>query len=120
MKPSIDATSFGSITVSGEQYEKDIMIHLNGEVTKRKKKLSKATYGTSHIVSLDEAEYIYEKGAELLIIGSGQYGALKLSNEASEFFRQKGFTVKLLPTPQAMAAWNSAKGSVIAMFHITC
>lgn len=120
MKPCIDETSFGSITISGEQYEKDIMIRLNGEVTKRKKKLSKAKYGTSHIVSLDEAKYIYEDGAELLIIGSGQYGALKLSDEAIEFFRQQGCMVKLLPTPQAMDAWNDAEGSVIGMFHLTC
>ena len=52
MKPHINDTSFGSITIAHEEHEHDVIIRLNGEVEKRKKKLSKALYGTSHIVSL--------------------------------------------------------------------
>ena len=55
MQPRIEGTDFGSITIAHEDYEHDVIIHLNGEVEKRKKKLSKALYGTSHIVSLAEA-----------------------------------------------------------------
>ncbi len=49
-----------------------MVIRLSGAIKKRKKKLSKAVYGTSHTISLDEAKQIYEDGAERLIIGSGQ------------------------------------------------
>ncbi len=38
MKPKIDSTSFGSITVNGETYKYDILIRLNGQVEKREKK----------------------------------------------------------------------------------
>ena len=62
MKPKIDSTSFGSITVDGETFEYDILIRLNGQVEKREKALSKELYGTSHKVSLEEAKYIYEEG----------------------------------------------------------
>ncbi len=62
MKPKIDKTKFGSITVSGKKYEHDILIRLNGEVEKRKKNLSKEIFGTSHIISMAEAEYVYEEG----------------------------------------------------------
>ena len=55
------------------------MIRLSGKVKKRKKKLSKEQYGTSHTVSLAEAEHIFDEGAERLIIGSGQQGNVKLS-----------------------------------------
>src|SRR5713226_2543910 len=72
MKPSIDQTSFGSITIEGTVFEHDVIIRLNGQVEKRKKKLSKAVYGTSHIMSLAEAKHVYEKGTQRLIIGSGQ------------------------------------------------
>jgi hypothetical protein len=41
---------------------------------KRKKKLSKKLYGTSHIVSKDEAKFVFEKGCRQLILGSGQDG----------------------------------------------
>lgn len=64
MKPKIDSCEFGSITIDGADFEHDVLIRLSGEIKKRKKKLSKAVFGTSHIISLDEAEYIFEKGAE--------------------------------------------------------
>ena len=120
MRPSIDGTEFGSITISGELYEHDVVIRLSGNVKKRKKKLSKAKYGTSHKVSLEEAEHIFEAGAKRLILGSGQSGSVELSDEAAEFFRKNGCSVQLLPTPQAITAWNAAKGAVIGMFHVTC
>jgi len=120
MRPAIDGTAFGSITIAGEVYEHDVVIRLSGDVKKRKKKLSKAQYGTSHRVSRDEAEHIFEAGAKRLILGSGQSGAVELSEEAAEYFRTKGCTVQRLPTPQAITAWHAAKGAVIGMFHVTC
>jgi hypothetical protein len=120
MRPSIDGTAFGRITIAGEVYEHDVVIRLSGDVKKRKKKLSKAQYGTSHKVSLDEAEHIFEVGAKRLILGSGQHGAVELSEEAAAYFRTKGCAVQLLPTPQAITAWNAATGAVIGMFHVTC
>jgi hypothetical protein len=120
MRPSIDGTEFGSITVSGEVYEHDIVIRLGGNVKKRKKKLSKAKYGTSHKVSLAEAEHMFEAGAKRLILGSGQSGSVELSDEAAEYFRKNGCAVQLLPTPQAITAWNAAQGAVIGVFHVTC
>jgi hypothetical protein len=120
MRPKIDKTKFGSITVGGEKYEYDILIRLNGKVEKRKKKLSKEKYGTSHTTSLAEAEYVYQKGVENLIIGSGQSGLVKLSDEAAEFFKQKNCKVELLPTPEAIERWNKTKKSTIGLFHITC
>ena len=120
MKPRIDDTEFGSITIAGDRFEHDVLIRLGGEVTKRKKKLSKAVYGTSHTVSLAEAEYIHESGAERLIVGTGQNGMVALSAEAAEYFARKGIAVDLAPTPEAIGRWNKAKGSVIGLFHVTC
>jgi len=68
MNPKIDKTKFGTITISGTKYDYDVIIRLDGRVEKRKKKLSKAIYGTSHTISLDEAKYVYENGAEQLIV----------------------------------------------------
>jgi hypothetical protein len=120
VRPFIEGTKFGGITISGELYNFDVLIRLSGKVERRKKKLSKAKYGTSHKVSLEEAKQIFELGAEQLIVGTGQSGQLKLSNKADEFFREKGCSVILLPTPEAIASWNGTDGAVIGMFHITC
>ena len=119
MQPLIEKTKFGSISINGDKYKNDIVIRLNGKIKKRKKDLSKRIFGTSHMVSLEEAEHIYDKGAERLIIGSGQEGKVKLSPEAAEYFLGKTCQVELLPTPQAILAWNEADGAVIAMFHVT-
>ena len=120
MKPSIDQTTFGSMTIEGSVFEHDVLIRLSGQVKKRKKKLSKAIYGTSHILSLDEAKHVYEDGAERLMIGTGQYGNVRLSEEAADYFKRKQCQVELLPTPEAIRAWNEAEGTVIGLFHVTC
>jgi len=120
MKPKIDKTEFGWILIEGVPFEHDVLIRLDGQVKKRKKKLSKAIYGTSHTVSLDEARYVYEEGAERLIVGAGQYGLVELSDEAAGYFERQGCRVELLPTPQAIQSWNEAEGAVIGLFHVTC
>jgi hypothetical protein len=70
----IEGTTFGTITIDGKTYEHDVIIRLSGEVVKRKKKLSKKYYGTSHVLSKDEAKFVFERGCEQLILGSGQMG----------------------------------------------
>jgi hypothetical protein len=120
MRPEIDGTKFGSITIDGDVLDHDVVIRLNGKVKKRKKKLSKAIYGTSHVISLDEAKQVYQEGAKQLIIGSGQYGNVTLSDEAKAYFKRKKCQVKLLRTPDAIAIWNKTKGALIGLFHVTC
>ena len=120
MRPTIQGTQFGRITVADKEYERDIVIRPSGKVKKRKKKLSKKRGGSSHLVSLDEAKHIFRKRAERLIIGTGQQGGLQLSEEAQEYFKRKGCPVELLPTPQAVEEWNKSEGKTIGMFHVTC
>jgi hypothetical protein len=62
MRPRIDRTQFGSVTIGGKVYEHDVLIRLDGQVEKREKKLSKAVYGTSHTISLAEARHVYQQG----------------------------------------------------------
>ena len=64
----IDGSEFGIIIIDGETYSHDVLIRVSGEIKKRRKKLSKRIYGTSHIMSLEEAEFVYEKGLSLIHI----------------------------------------------------
>jgi hypothetical protein len=120
MKPTLSGTGFGWIDVGEERISHDILIRLDGEVTKRKKKLSKEIYGTSHTISLAEAEYIYQDGAEGLLIGGGHFGRVRLSPEAKAFFEEKNCPVTLKTTPVAVKAWNKSEEKLIGLFHITC
>jgi hypothetical protein len=96
----IENTAFGNITMDGKTYEHDVVVHLSGEVVKRKKKLSKNYYGTSHILSKDEAKFVFEKGCEQLIVGSGQMGNVRLSPEAEAYFAKKNCKVSVTADPQ--------------------
>lgn len=120
MKPNLDGTGFGWIDVNSERVDHDIIIRLDGTVSKRKKKLSKELYGTSHTISLAEAEYIYEEGSRGLLIGAGQFGRVRLSPEAAGFFKEKDCPVTILPTPGAVKAWNESQDKILGLFHITC
>jgi hypothetical protein len=101
----IDGTEFGSITISGKTYDHDVVIRLSEEVVKRKKKLSKRIYGTSHTVSEDEARFVFEKGCK----------------EAAAFFEKKGCGVIAEPTPDAIRTFNRRpKPKIIGLFHVTC
>jgi hypothetical protein len=71
-------------------------------------------------VSAEEAEHIYDEGAEQVIVGTGQHSVLKLSGETAAFFNDHNCKVQAVPTPDAVNAWNEAQGKVIAMFHVTC
>ena len=116
----IDRSEFGSITVDGKTYDHDVIVRLSGEILKRKKKLSKQLYGTSHVVSEDEAKFVFEKGCRQLILGSGQEGNVRLSPEAEAFFAKKNCQVVIQPTPQAIRSFNEAHGKKIGLFHVTC
>ena len=116
----IEDTTFGSITIDGKNYEHDVVVRLSGEVVKREKKLSKKYYGTSHVLSKDEAKFVFKKGCDQLILGSGQEGNVHLSPEAQAYFAKKGCAVLLQPTPKAIQTFNTSHAKKIGFFHVTC
>ena len=111
----IEGTTFGTITIDGKTYEHDAIIRLSGEVVKRKK-----YYGTSHVLSKDEAKFVFESGCEQLILGSGQMGNVHLSPEAEAYFAKKGCKVLLQSTPEAIHVFNRSHAKKIGLFHVTC
>jgi hypothetical protein len=72
------------------------------------------------MISQEEARYVYEEGAEMLIIGAGKYRRVGMSIQAGKYLKQKGCRVKLMATPKAIKAWNTAGEKVIGLFHVTC
>ena len=117
----IDATTFGAITINGKTYDHDVIIRLSGAVEKRRKRLSKEMYGISHIVSKPEAKFLFEDGCELLIVGAGQDGNVRLSPEAKGYFGKKHCRVVLQRTPEAVLTYNkSPRKKKAALMHVTC
>lgn len=120
MKPAINETSFGSITIDGTRYMHDVVIHLDGKISKRKKKLSKKFTGRSHLLSEQEAKHIYQSGTKKVILGTGQNGVLKVSDDAMKYFYKKNCVLEICPTPRAIEYWNIETNPVVGLFHVTC
>ena len=116
----IERSEFGNITINGKTYQHDVIISISGKVSKRKKKLSKQVYGTSHIISKEEVKSVFEKGCDLLVVGAGQEGQARLSQEASEYLAKKKCAVLVLPTQEAIRQFNQSKAKKIGLIHVTC
>jgi hypothetical protein len=120
VEPQVIKTGFGWITLGADRYNHDIVIGLDGIVRKRRKKLSKQVYGTSHKISLAEARDVLEEGCEVLLISAGVFGRVGLSDEAKAYFDGHSVQVVVLPTQQAVRRWNAMTGKAVGLFHVTC
>lgn len=119
--PRLEETRFGSITIDGEIYDNDVIIRPDGTIKKRKKKLSKKYYGTSHCVSLEEIQQVLKDDKpEELYIGAGQAGQLDLSPEARRFVDELEIRVQRQDTPHILKPYNQAKSQRTALIHVTC
>ncbi len=116
----IEGSEFGNITIDGKTYEHDVIVRLSGKVKKRQKKLSKRQYGTSHIISRAEAKFVFEKGCDVIIVGAGHEGNVRLSPEARAYFEKKRCGMILQPTPEAIRSFNHSKANKIGLMHVTC
>src|SRR5262245_57113197 len=76
--------------------------------------------GTSHVLSKEEAKFVFERGCNQLIVGSGQIGNVRLSPEAEAYFEKKDCKVLLQPTPDAIQVFNKSHAKKIGLFHVTC
>ena len=120
MLPRIDKSAFGWIKIAGKKYKHDIVIELDSSIRRRNKKLSKAQYGTSHMISLDEAIDIFSPGLESLLIGSGMFDSVRLSDQATTYYLEMGVNIVILPTQKAISYWNDNDQNMIGVFHVTC
>jgi glucokinase len=118
--PRIDEIEFGQVTVDGDRLDHDIHIRANGKLKKRKKKWGRKDHGTSHVVGPRELKKALKKGAEVLIIGEGFDGMLRLADEGREMLDQRGVRWQIVPTPDAPEAFEEAEGRKALILHVTC
>jgi len=112
--------SFGSITIFGKKYKKDIIIHVDGSITKREKKKSrdlKPLYGHTPL-SEKELEFLYEEKPEIVYVGIGYESALPITAEAQEILGE--FTTFVIPTPEIVGNIEGEKRKFAAIIHVTC
>jgi hypothetical protein len=120
MKTISVKSEFGWIKVNGEKYEKDIVIHSDGSVTKREKKKSKdlkPEYGHTPL-SERELEFLPQEHFDALYVGTGHAAALPITPQALEILKK--YNAIILPTPEVIGKIEQEQGKFVALIHITC
>ncbi|MCW4017241.1 MAG: hypothetical protein NWF00_00930 [Candidatus Bathyarchaeota archaeon] len=112
--------SFGSVQVFGEKYETDIVVHVDGRVTKRKKKKSKEfklIYGHTPL-SENELDFLGDEKPEVVYVGTGYDAALPITEKAQKALAK--FETVVLPTPELIERFELEKRAAVAIIHVTC
>jgi len=117
----IEHCSFGQVVIDGQPYG-DVLI-VAGQIRPRNRELLKQLYGTSHTVGAEEKSELLSGKPDYLIIGTGQYGSLKVPEEVVTAAKQQQTKVIIKNTPEISSDFNSLwhKGFKInALIHTTC
>ena len=113
-------TGFGWIEIGGTRYDHDIVIHADGSIAKRKKKVSKREkehYGHTPLSGEELLDLLREQ-PDVVYIGTGQYGDLPLTPDAIALLAP--FVSVIKPTPEILALIELEKPSYVAILHVTC
>ena len=112
----IEQYSFGSITISGKQYRSDLKI-INGQVYPDWLRKS------GHSVDVDEVADFLNAKPDYLIIGSGVFGSMKLTDQLKQHLTDHGIQVIEEPTIIAIGIFNlmyADDKNVAGGFHLSC
>ena len=114
----IEAYSFGSITIDGKQYTKDVIISASGV-------LSPWWRTEGHSLGTGDLESILPDPPDILVIGTGSLGVMKVPEETIAFLKERAIEPRVMRTGRAVEEFNmllSKLGAdkVMAALHLTC
>ena len=111
----IDSYEFGKIVVNSRKYTSDLIISKKGINPNwwRKK---------GHELSKEDIEGILEQKPEILIIGTGYSGVLRVPVDVEHHIRSQGIALIVKRTEEACNEFNKLleKHDVACALHLTC
>lgn len=111
----IDSYTFGRIVINGTAYTSDVLIY-PGRVDAawwRKE---------GHVLRLEDLAEALQARPDVLIIGTGAAGAMRVPRETVDRITDRGIEVKIERTAKAVEVYNGLQGAaaVVAALHLTC
>jgi len=105
---------FGRIEVDGVPYEQDLEILLQEVRAWRRKE--------GHRVYSEDLAGVLAEGPQVLIVGTGYTGLLRVTPMAERLVRDRGIELDVLRTGEAVDAYNelAPRKRVCALLHLTC
>jgi hypothetical protein len=108
---------FGEMIVNGKKYRNDIIVDSRKGVI-----IPRWWREEGHYLQKKDIEKVITKEIEVIVIGTGESGMMKVAEEVKEWFSTIGKKVIIKPTEEARKLYNklSNTNKVIGMFHLTC
>ena len=117
MKLRIDGYSFGRMTIEGQDFTADLIIHQDGRIQ------SNWCRAQGHHLIPGDIATVLDVVSEKLIVGTGASGLMSVSEKVRELCKNRGIEVETYRTALAVDRFNKLKeaGKVVAAcFHLTC
>jgi len=113
----IESYSFGNIVVRGKRYSKDLIIFPD--------KIKENWWRREgHKLSLEDLEEVFSYAPEVLVIGKGYFGMMKIPREVQIFItEEKNIELISSVTGKAADIFNQLlkeRKKVVGAFHLTC
>lgn len=119
----IEEYHFGFITINGKTYQHDVEVRWSGEVLKWWR-------GESHLIDVEDVKRAIEQNPDTIIIGTGESGVARVTEEAERFIKGKGIKLIIDKTEEAVKTFNiileesieeeGRQNKIIGLFHLTC
>ena len=111
----IDAYQFGQIGINGKTYDSDVIIFPDRVQDNWRRK-------NSHELSLEAVSHIFTENPEVLVVGTGAFGRMKVLPEVSQEVAARNIQLIVQTTAEACEIYNqlSPGQRVVAALHLTC
>ena len=117
----IDSTQFGEVTVDNKKYHQVLII--GDKVEERDTEKLKKLFDTTHKIGDWEVEKLISNEPEVIVIATGQDGAMAVDDELVSKFSKISKEVIVEKTPKAIEVYNDQVKlgkKVNALIHTTC
>lgn len=114
----IDSYDFGVIVINGKRYTSDIIVFPERVIDGWWRR-------EGHRLCVEDLKEIFkrEPKPEVLVVGTGYYGLVKVSPEVENALKSHGIELVAQPTREACQTFNELLKSnrrVAGTFHLTC
>lgn len=112
----VDSYEFGRIVINGEEYRNDIIVLRDELITDWWRK-------ESHSLHPEDLEQLLERDFNVLVVGTGNSGRMKVPDKVLEFLEEKGIEIVVLETSKAVKEFNillKNNENPAGAFHLTC
>jgi hypothetical protein len=113
--PRVDSYRFGHMVVDGEKHPKDLILLPDRVVPDWWR-------DQGHELSANDLEDVFSSECEVLVVGTGAHGVMKVPQETRQAVREAGLELRIADTDRAWRLYNDLreKRKTAGAFHLTC